>query len=108
MSHARLNDLAQTIIDSNRYMVLGTADQAGHPLVTAVWFSSEDYTRFRWVSSPGPLSVSPTARRRETDTSETPRTRSGTPRDAATVTRTSRFADRRVPRDRACTSVTLR
>src|SRR5262245_8825910 len=77
MSHASLNDLAQTIIDSNRYMVLGTADQAGHPLVTPVWFSSQDYTRFHWVSSPGPLSVSPTARGRETDTSETPRTRSG-------------------------------
>src|SRR5262249_40658208 len=63
MSHARLNDLAQTIIDSNRYMVLGTADQAGHPLVTPVWLFSQDYTRFHWVSSPGPLSVSPTARR---------------------------------------------
>jgi hypothetical protein len=36
MSHARLNDLARTIIDSNRYMVLGTADQAGHPWVTSV------------------------------------------------------------------------
>jgi uncharacterized protein YhbP (UPF0306 family) len=52
MSHERLNDLARTIIDSNRYMVLGTADQAGHPWVTPVWFASEDHTRFHWVSSP--------------------------------------------------------
>jgi hypothetical protein len=52
MSHARLNDLARTIVDSNRYMVLGTADQAGHPWVTPVWFASEDYARFQWVSSP--------------------------------------------------------
>jgi hypothetical protein len=52
MSHERLNALARTIIDSNRYMVLGTADQAGHPWVTPVWFASEDYARFHWVSSP--------------------------------------------------------
>ena len=31
MSHERLNDLARTIIDANKYMVLGTADRAGHP-----------------------------------------------------------------------------
>jgi uncharacterized protein YhbP (UPF0306 family) len=52
MSHNRLDHLARTIIDSNRYMVLGTADQAGHPWVTPVWFASEDYTHFHWVSSP--------------------------------------------------------
>jgi Pyridoxamine 5'-phosphate oxidase len=52
MSDERLNDLARTIIDSNKYMVLGTADQAGHPWVTPVWFVSEGYTRFHWVSSP--------------------------------------------------------
>ena len=52
MSHERLNDLARTIIDANKYMVLGTADQAGHPWVTPVWFASEDYRSFLWVSSP--------------------------------------------------------
>lgn len=52
MSLERLNDLARTIVDSNSYMVLGTADEAGHPWVTPVWFASEDYTRFHWVSSP--------------------------------------------------------
>jgi uncharacterized protein YhbP (UPF0306 family) len=52
MSHERLNELARTIIDANKYMVLGTADQAGHPWVTPVWFASEDYRSFHWVSSP--------------------------------------------------------
>lgn len=52
MSLERLNDLARTIVDSNSYMVLGTADEAGHPWVTPVWFASDDYTRFHWVSSP--------------------------------------------------------
>ena len=52
MTHERLNDLARTIIDSNRYMVLGTADSDGHPWVSPVWFASEDYEHFLWVSSP--------------------------------------------------------
>jgi uncharacterized protein YhbP (UPF0306 family) len=52
MTRERLNDLARAIINSNRYMVLGTADQAGHPWVSPVWFASEDYAHFHWVSSP--------------------------------------------------------
>jgi nitroimidazol reductase NimA-like FMN-containing flavoprotein (pyridoxamine 5'-phosphate oxidase superfamily) len=52
MTLERLNDLARTIIDSNRYMALGTADEHGHPWVTPVWFASDDYTHFHWVSSP--------------------------------------------------------
>ena len=52
MVQARLNDLARTIIESNSYMVLGTADHAGNPWVTPVWFASEDHTHFHWVSSP--------------------------------------------------------
>ena len=52
MTVERLNALARTIIDSNRYMVLGTADEAGYPWVTPVWFASEDYKHFHWVSSP--------------------------------------------------------
>jgi hypothetical protein len=52
MSHERLNHLARTIIDSNRYMALGTADLGGHPWVSPVWFASEDYKHFHWVSSP--------------------------------------------------------
>jgi uncharacterized protein YhbP (UPF0306 family) len=47
-----LADVARGVIDANRYMVLGTADEQGHPWVTPVWFASEDYGRFHWVSSP--------------------------------------------------------
>ena len=47
-----LSELARTVIDSNRYMALGTADASGHPWVTPVWFASADYRHFHWVSSP--------------------------------------------------------
>jgi nitroimidazol reductase NimA-like FMN-containing flavoprotein (pyridoxamine 5'-phosphate oxidase superfamily) len=43
---------AKTIIDSNRYMTLGTADEDGLPWVSPVWFATEDYRKFLWVSSP--------------------------------------------------------
>jgi hypothetical protein len=48
MSRDALDDLARKVIDSNRYMTLGTADADGHPWVTPVWFASEDYTHFHW------------------------------------------------------------
>ena len=44
--------IARSVIDANRYMALGTADESGHPWVTPVWFASEDYRSFHWVSSP--------------------------------------------------------
>jgi len=47
-----LSDRARSVIDANRYMALGTTDEAGHPWVTPVWFASEDYWNFHWVSSP--------------------------------------------------------
>jgi uncharacterized protein YhbP (UPF0306 family) len=47
-----LADVARSVIDANRYMALGTADEAGHPWVSPVWFASEDYRTFHWVSSP--------------------------------------------------------
>jgi nitroimidazol reductase NimA-like FMN-containing flavoprotein (pyridoxamine 5'-phosphate oxidase superfamily) len=46
------SDMARGIIESNRYMVLGTADEAGMPWVTPVWYAQSDYRRFIWVSSP--------------------------------------------------------
>jgi nitroimidazol reductase NimA-like FMN-containing flavoprotein (pyridoxamine 5'-phosphate oxidase superfamily) len=52
MSDEELGDLARTVIDSNRYMALGTADEGGRPWVSPVWFAAEDYRRFHWVSSP--------------------------------------------------------
>jgi predicted pyridoxine 5'-phosphate oxidase superfamily flavin-nucleotide-binding protein len=45
-------DVARSVIDANRYMALGTADEAGHPWVSPVWFASVDYRNFHWVSSP--------------------------------------------------------
>jgi hypothetical protein len=47
-----LADHARRVIDANRYMTLGTVDEAGHPWVSPVWFASEDYLDFHWVSSP--------------------------------------------------------
>jgi predicted pyridoxine 5'-phosphate oxidase superfamily flavin-nucleotide-binding protein len=47
-----LADVARSAIDANRYMALGTADETGHPWVSPVWFASEDYRSFHWVSSP--------------------------------------------------------
>ena len=44
-------DMARGIIESNRYMVLGTAGEDGVPWATA-WFAQSDYRRFIWVSSP--------------------------------------------------------
>ena len=46
------SDMARGVIESNRYMVLGTADEAGVPWVTPVWYAQSEYRRFIWVSSP--------------------------------------------------------
>jgi nitroimidazol reductase NimA-like FMN-containing flavoprotein (pyridoxamine 5'-phosphate oxidase superfamily) len=47
-----LGALARNIIDSNMYMVLGTADESGQPWVTPVYYASARYREFYWVSSP--------------------------------------------------------
>ena len=44
--------MAREIVAANRFMVLGTADAAGTPWVTPVWFAHADHRRFVWVSSP--------------------------------------------------------
>lgn len=46
------SDMARAIIESNRYMVLGTADEDGVPWVTPVWFAHADHRGFIWVSAP--------------------------------------------------------
>jgi uncharacterized protein YhbP (UPF0306 family) len=51
----RNEDLAATarsIIKSNLYMVLGTADESGQPWVSPVYYAAEGYADFYWVSSP--------------------------------------------------------
>lgn len=47
-----LGAVARSIIDSNVYMVLGTADGDGRPWVSPVYYSAAGYTEFYWVSSP--------------------------------------------------------
>ena len=52
MNQQDLGTVARNIVDSMMYMVLGTADDSGQPWVSPVYFASEDYTHFYWVSSP--------------------------------------------------------
>jgi uncharacterized protein YhbP (UPF0306 family) len=47
-----LGAIARTIIDSNSYMVLGTADETGRPWASPVYYAPSGYTVFYWVSSP--------------------------------------------------------
>jgi uncharacterized protein YhbP (UPF0306 family) len=49
---ADLASIARTIIDSNDYMVLATADEGGRPWASPVWYAPEEYREFFWVSSP--------------------------------------------------------
>jgi nitroimidazol reductase NimA-like FMN-containing flavoprotein (pyridoxamine 5'-phosphate oxidase superfamily) len=48
----RPEDVARTIIEASRYMVLATADTNGRPWSSPVYFAHAGYTRFYWVSSP--------------------------------------------------------
>lgn len=41
------------IVEGNRFMVLGTADGAGVPWVSPVYFAAVGLRRFLWVSKPG-------------------------------------------------------
>ena len=47
-----LDAVARGIIDDNRYMALGTADETGRPWVTPVYFAPEGYRALYWLSSP--------------------------------------------------------
>jgi hypothetical protein len=44
--------LAKALIESNLYLVLGTADEAGQPWVSPVYYAPAAYRGFFWVSSP--------------------------------------------------------
>ena len=44
--------LARSIIDTNRYMTLATADGDGTPWASPVWYAPADYRDFYWVSRP--------------------------------------------------------
>jgi hypothetical protein len=44
--------LARRVIDQNVYMVLGTADAAGRPWASPVFFTADAHRDLYWVSSP--------------------------------------------------------
>jgi hypothetical protein len=44
--------VVRRIIDANLYMVLATADAAGRPWASPVYFANSGYQEFFWVSSP--------------------------------------------------------
>ena len=45
-------DLARKVVDANRYMTLATADAAGRPWASPVWYAHAGYAEFLWVSDP--------------------------------------------------------
>ena len=47
-----LKAIGREIVDSNRFMALGTADESGLPWVSPVWYAPMEYRTFLWVSSP--------------------------------------------------------
>lgn len=47
-----LGAIARSIVDSNRYMTLATADEQGTPWASPVWYAPVEYREFLWVSSP--------------------------------------------------------
>ena len=44
---------ARSIIESNSYMTLATADAAGTPWASPVWFAHDRLAEFVWASRPG-------------------------------------------------------
>jgi len=44
--------IARSIIESNRYMTLATADEQGVPWASPVWYAPEGYGELFWVSNP--------------------------------------------------------
>jgi uncharacterized protein YhbP (UPF0306 family) len=48
-----LSSRFRTVIDANLYMTLGTADEAGSPWATPVYFAHTNYREFVWVSKTG-------------------------------------------------------
>jgi nitroimidazol reductase NimA-like FMN-containing flavoprotein (pyridoxamine 5'-phosphate oxidase superfamily) len=43
---------AREILSSNLYLTLATADEEGRPWASPVYYASEDYEDFYWVSDP--------------------------------------------------------
>jgi pyridoxine/pyridoxamine 5'-phosphate oxidase len=47
--------IARTIVESNHYMTIATADATGRPWASPVYYATADYSEFIWVSSPDAL-----------------------------------------------------
>jgi nitroimidazol reductase NimA-like FMN-containing flavoprotein (pyridoxamine 5'-phosphate oxidase superfamily) len=45
-------DLVRSIVDANFYMTLGTADEQGNAWASPVWYATDDYHEFVWLSAP--------------------------------------------------------
>jgi hypothetical protein len=45
--------IARAVIDANSYLTLATADRAGRPWPSPVWYAHAGYREFFWVSAPG-------------------------------------------------------
>jgi len=43
-----LGAIARSIVDSNRYMTLATADEHGMPWASPVWYAPEEYRELFW------------------------------------------------------------
>ena len=52
MTERDLSALARSIVDSNRFMALATADADGLPWASPVWYAPRGYREFFWASSP--------------------------------------------------------
>ena len=52
MTEQDLGAIARSIVDTNRFMTLATADESGLPWASPVWYAPADYRELFWVSSP--------------------------------------------------------
>ena len=50
---AVLRAMARSVVDTNRYMVLGTVQDDGLPRLSPVYYTHDAYRTFYWVSEPG-------------------------------------------------------
>ncbi|MFC0106332.1 pyridoxamine 5'-phosphate oxidase family protein [Kibdelosporangium aridum] len=46
------DEIARAVLDANSFMTLATADESGMPWASPVWFATENYREFYWLSSP--------------------------------------------------------
>ena len=47
-----LGEMARHVIDTNRYLTIGTTEPDQRPRLSPVYFTHVDYRDFYWVSSP--------------------------------------------------------